>query len=75
MADTFFEKFTRCAKVCGYVFAVADWLDRQTPMTWLFLIFWFCFLSGNAKFKTLAQIKEEQLGTGDKVKDFSTLVG
>ena len=27
MADTFSEKFTRCAKVCGLLFLDADWLD------------------------------------------------
>ena len=32
------EKFTRCAKVCGLVllfFSDADWLVRETPITWL----------------------------------------
>ena len=37
MADTF-EKFTRCAKVSGLFywlcFSRADWLGRQTPITW-----------------------------------------
>ena len=37
MADTFFEKFTRCVKLCGLFFSWlfsshADWLDR---ITWL----------------------------------------
>ena len=35
MADTFFEKFTRCAKICGLLFfflIVLDWLGRQTPI-------------------------------------------
>ena len=35
-----FEKFTRCAKICGLLlllllsFSGADWLGRQTPITW-----------------------------------------
>ena len=33
MADKFFEKFMRCAKVCGHFFLDADWLDRRTPIT------------------------------------------
>ena len=37
----FFEKFTRCAKVCGLFswlcFSNADWLSRQTLITWLTL--------------------------------------
>ena len=38
IADKFIEKFTRCAKVCGIFswmcFLRADWLGRQTPITW-----------------------------------------
>ena len=42
MADTFLEKLTRCAKVCGLFLFVclwaclsdADWLGRQTLITW-----------------------------------------
>ena len=34
-----FEKFTRCAKVCGLFFLIvlldADWLARPTPTTWV----------------------------------------
>ena len=34
----FFEKFTRCAKVCGlfswFYFSGADWLGKQTAVTW-----------------------------------------
>ena len=35
-----FEKFLRCAKVCGLFFSWlsflgADWLGRQTPITWI----------------------------------------
>ena len=35
-----FDKFTRCAKVCGLFFPLllcflgADWLGRETPITW-----------------------------------------
>ena len=37
--QTLFEKFTRCAKVCGlyfssFCFSGADWLGRQSPITW-----------------------------------------
>ena len=39
MEDTVFDKFTRCAKVCGLFFLIvfssgADWLGRQTKITW-----------------------------------------
>ena len=39
VANTFLAKFTRCAKVCGLIFSWlcfrdADWLSRQTPITW-----------------------------------------
>ena len=32
--DTICEKFTRCAKFCGLFFSDADWLGRQTLITW-----------------------------------------
>ena len=35
-----FEKFTRCAKVCAlfswFRFSGADWLRKQTPITWIY---------------------------------------
>ena len=34
MADPFLEKKTRCAKAYGFFFLDADWLRRQTPITW-----------------------------------------
>ena len=39
-SDTFIEKFTRCAKVCGLfflgcAFLDADWLGKQTSVTWV----------------------------------------
>ena len=46
MADTCFEKFTRCAKLCGLFswlyFSDADWLSRQTSITWLSVYWLFC---------------------------------
>ena len=35
MADTFVEKFTRCAKACGLFLPGSDWLGRQALITWL----------------------------------------
>ena len=42
MTDTLFEKISRCAKVYGLFlywlcFSGADWVGRQTPITWKLL--------------------------------------
>ena len=54
MADTFWEKFTRYAKVCGLFFSMclsdADWLGRRTLITWLqLLILTSCLKTGDGR--------------------------
>ena len=51
MADTVFEKFTRCTKICGLFFFLIvpfgdDWLGRQTPITWQLRVHGLVYLGG-----------------------------
>ena len=43
MADTFVEKFTKCAKVCGILlldcasWILIGWADKRRRITWIFM--------------------------------------